>query len=111
MTQPTRSAHESLFILHVWCFFCAWVVVYCAGHYLPTETGTDAARVDIVSDTSDGAVTPTSENDPIVVDGPFPTVAGLPTWVFWGIAVPWAAATVSTIAFALFGLRMEDGNV
>lgn len=33
-------------------------------------------------------------------------VFGLPAWVFWGVALPWFAATAFTIWFAMF--RMKD---
>ena len=30
------------------------------------------------------------------------TVAGIPRWVFWGVCVPWLAATAFTVVFAQF---------
>lgn len=37
---------------------------------------------------------------------PLQTVLGIPAWVFWGIAVPWAASAIFTFYFSL--VRMKD---
>lgn len=34
--------------------------------------------------------------------GELSTVLGMPSWVMWGIVVPWIAAGAATIGFALF---------
>ena len=33
---------------------------------------------------------------------------GMPTWVFWGIAVPWAAAVLVSIAFAIWFIEEDS---
>lgn len=35
-------------------------------------------------------------------DGPLVTVLGMPSWVFWGVLVPWLAANAFTIWFCMF---------
>jgi hypothetical protein len=39
-----------------------------------------------------------------------PTVLGFPRWIFWGIAMPWFAASTFTIGFALRGIRLETND-
>lgn len=36
------------------------------------------------------------------------TVAGIPQWVFWGVAVPWAAASVFALWFSLRVMSDDD---
>lgn len=36
------------------------------------------------------------------------TVLGIPSWVFWGIAVPWIVADVFTIWFCTFQMTDDD---
>jgi hypothetical protein len=36
-------------------------------------------------------------------------VLGMPSWVFWGVIVPWAACAVFTFWFA--GFRMSDDDL
>jgi uncharacterized membrane protein YhdT len=37
-----------------------------------------------------------------------PLVGGMPSWVVWGIFLPWVTCTVVTCWFALRGIRDED---
>jgi hypothetical protein len=37
-----------------------------------------------------------------------PTVLGVPSWVFWGVALPWLLAGVFSIVFALWGIADDD---
>ena len=39
----------------------------------------------------------------------FSTVWGIPSWLFWGIAVPWLLADVFTLWFCFF--YMKDGDL
>ena len=36
-------------------------------------------------------------------------IIGIPSWAFWGIAVPWGMATLVTIAFAIY--RVADDRL
>ena len=36
------------------------------------------------------------------------TVWGIPSWVFWGIATPWVAASVFALWFSLRGMADDD---
>lgn len=73
-----RSRREALLILLSWAALMVWTVGY------SWHEGTDRA---------------TSE---------LSVVFGLPKWVFWGVVVPWMAALVFSIGFALF--YMEDDS-
>lgn len=44
-----------------------------------------------------------------VTPATFPTVWGIPSWVAWGICLPWLVANIVTIAFC-FGY-MKDGDL
>ena len=37
-----------------------------------------------------------------------PLVLGLPSWVFWGIALPWGLAAVVSIVLAVFFIADDD---
>ena len=67
----TQARREFVYILIAWTVFMAWVIGYANWHAYPA--------------------------DPSQIRLTF----GLPKWVFWGIAVPWAAATTFTVWFAL----------
>ena len=66
-----RARWESVLILISWLVFAAWVICYAAWRAYPE----DPSQIRLVF--------------------------GLPSWVFWGIAVPWLAATAWTIFLAL----------
>lgn len=72
-----NSVRELRFVIVSWTVFCVWVVGYCGVFAYQV----DAEELDLVF--------------------------GFPSWVFWGIAVPWVAATGLTIFFALKVMR-ED---
>lgn len=38
----------------------------------------------------------------------FSTTLGIPTWLFWGIGVPWLVADVVTTWFCLFAMKDDD---
>ena len=84
MSRHSRQAlAETWLILITWCVFCAWVLVVCAPHYQTINAIAAPTPAAVAGETS------------------LQTVWGLPAWVFWGIAVPWCAATTLTIIFAL----------
>ena len=35
---------------------------------------------------------------------------GVPSWIFWGIALPWTAASLFTIWYALFFIQDDDAE-
>ncbi|MDZ4701245.1 MAG: hypothetical protein SH809_16155 [Rhodothermales bacterium] len=72
-----RARREAWFILLAWAVCMAWTVGY-AGLF--------------------GYDHPAGVND---------RVLGWPAWVFWGVTVPWGAATAFSIAFALRGITDE----
>jgi len=66
-----HSRRETVFALVTWAVFCLWVVGFCLAR------GYDVDPADLQ------------------------TVMGMPSWIFWGVALPWLAANVVTIWFAL----------
>lgn len=75
-----HSRREAIVILIVWGLCFAWTVPYC---YL------------------NGYETPAKPED-------LKIVLGMPAWVFWGIAVPWAIAGLVSIALCLWFIRDDD---
>ncbi len=71
------SRREAGLILGIWGAFALWVLGYASLY---------AYRV-----------------DPAEVS----LTLGLPSWVFWGIALPWMAATLTTILFSTRIMRDE----
>jgi hypothetical protein len=87
MTDPKSADHpadplfvsslrELKWVLATWLFHFIWVATYC---------GTQGYQDDAT---------------------PVKIVWGMPSWVFWGIVVPWLAASLFTIWFAL--TQMKD---
>ena len=73
-----QSRRELWFILLTWLGFCVWVIAYCAVNGYHLN--------------------------PEEVS----TVFGFPSWVFWGVALPWMFANVVTFWFCLRFLKNED---
>ena len=78
MSEPKKfvpvylnSRRESAFVLCTWLVFCVWVVGVCL------KNGYD--------------INPDN----------LQVTMGMPSWVFWGIGLPWLMANVVTIWFAL----------
>ena len=42
------------------------------------------------------------------MDQPVPLVWGMPSWVFWGIVVPWLAVDIVAIWFCFFFMQADD---
>lgn len=77
-TDPVflSSLRESWRILFFWAIFFLWVVGYSTLFGYPPE------------------------------DQPLVTVLGMPSWVFWGVFLPWIVSGAITIWFAL--TQIED---
>ena len=71
-----QSKRELRVILVTWALFCFWVVGYCSLRAYP-----------------------------LVYPDDLKLVLGMPSWVFWGIALPWCCATAVTILFGLRGMK------
>jgi hypothetical protein len=81
-----HARREALIVLAVWALFLAWVVGYSyLRGYIDVAEGSGARPAPEVE-----------------------TTAGLPQWVFYGIALPWLAATLFTIFFGWRLLRDDD---
>lgn len=72
-----NSGKEAIVILFVWLFFFLWTIPYC---------WINGYR---------GAIDPTD----------LEMVLGMPSWIFWGVAVPWLVADVVTILLAVFYIK------
>ena len=86
-SNPIRAAlRETLVILVVWAVFGVWVLAF-GRHQLDL-----ANRSEVWAEPS--------------------TAWGMPSWVFWGVALPWLLATLSTIGICLWVIRddTEDGD-
>ena len=70
-----QSRKELWFMLVSWAVFLIWTLSYNSTHAFDMEK---------------------SGIDPII---------GMPQWVFFGILVPWVAALVLTICFAMFFMK------
>ncbi|MEZ5305213.1 MAG: DUF997 family protein [Verrucomicrobiales bacterium] len=70
-----RSRREATWIVLLWGALFAWTFLYGKAHAFAPQTGE------------------------------IETVAGMPRWVFWGIAVPWLTATLASVGFAAFVMR------
>jgi len=75
-----HSRREAIIIFSVWFVALLWSVPYCYFHGFP--------------ETFDPAT--------------FETTLGIPTWLFWGILVPWLVADVFTIWFCFFYMKEDD---
>lgn len=78
MSEPEKldpvylnSKRETVFVIVAWAVFCLWVV----GYSLSAGYDLDPAELK--------------------------TVMGVPSWIFWGVALPWLMANVVAIWFAL----------
>ena len=70
-----QTLKEVKYLLLAWLFFASWVLIYCGFE----AYGQDHEDVKITF--------------------------GMPSWVFWGIAVPWICSIVFTIYFSLFVMK------
>ena len=73
-----QTKKEVKILVLAWFFFASWVLIYC-GFKAYSQ---DQEYVKIVF--------------------------GMPSWVFWGIAVPWICSIVFTIYFSLFVMKDND---
>lgn len=74
--SSTSARREAFWIVGIWLVFATWVIGYAAWGAYPEDPSSMTLTL------------------------------GFPTWVVWGIAVPWVMASCVTIVFCLVG--MED---
>ena len=75
-----NSRREFLIIMGVWAVCLLWVVPYC--YLFGYHTISDPADLKLV--------------------------LGMPSWVVWGIAVPWLLADIVTIILCLWVIKDDD---
>ena len=73
-----QTLKEVKYLLLAWLFFASWVLIYCGFE----AYGQDHEDVKITF--------------------------GMPSWVFWGIAVPWICSISYTIYFSLFVMKDNE---
>ncbi|MGI9440973.1 MAG: hypothetical protein ACR2N1_00825 [Rubripirellula sp.] len=78
------SLRELKWILVIWLVHFLWVVGYCSAFgYMPRRYT-------------------------LTFSGYITTVIGMPSWVFWGVFVPWISASLVTTWFALTQIEDHD---
>lgn len=73
-----QTLKEVKYLLLAWLFFASWVLIYCGFE----AYGQDHEDVKITF--------------------------GMPSWVFWGIALPWICSIIYTIYFSLFVMKDNE---
>jgi hypothetical protein len=89
-----RTRRESLFLIVPWLVCCLWSVTYC---YLFGYRDHARKPGDVSSLLPD-----LSGYDPFGAPLLDPLGWGMPTWIFWGVFVPWMVSIVFSIVYALF---------
>lgn len=75
-----HSRREALIILALWAAALAWVVPYC--YVYGYHDVPDPAQLEMVF--------------------------GIPSWVFWGVLMPWIACTLMTIVICVWFIKDDD---
>lgn len=75
-----HSRNEAIVILIVWAISFAWTVPYC--YFTGYQTTTESWELSLTW--------------------------GLPSWIVWGVAVPWCTAGVVSILLCLFYIKDDD---
>lgn len=75
-----HARRETIVIICLFVGFLAWSITTCyaLGYQLPTDSE------------------------------PLSTTLGMPTWVFWGIFVPWIAVDLVAVWFCFFFMKDDD---
>ena len=122
MTDPSAQTYrnarrEARFVLLVWLIALIWTVSYCYLHGYPHEPdswlvrqglatpvriGPSRSAVHGLAAVAGAAVVAWEPGNDL--SAPLPQTWGLPSWVFWGIAVPAAICSAVTLAYGLFGM-------
>jgi hypothetical protein len=100
MTQPDKprqlvrnARREAWIVFWVWALALVWTVgwYYLFGH--PHDAASLPVRLGLI--------------DPAPAARPIP-ILGFPSWVFWGIILPWLACSAFTVWFGLGGIADDD---
>ncbi|MDA7504203.1 hypothetical protein OAF42_00415 [Planctomicrobium sp.] len=75
-----HSKNEAYLILIVWALSFAWTVPYCYSNGFQT----------------------TNENWELSL------TMGMPSWIFWGVGLPWFVAGILSILICLFFIKDDD---
>lgn len=75
-----HSKNEALLILVVWALSFAWTVPYC--YFNGYQSNEEAYQLELFW--------------------------GMPSWIFWGVALPWFVAGIVSILICLFIIKDDD---
>lgn len=75
--NATSARREAFWIIVIWAIFAVWVLGYAARHAFADDPGQVTLTL------------------------------GFPSWVVWGVALPWMAATMTTVVFCLVVMKDE----
>ncbi|MCA9077443.1 MAG: DUF997 family protein [Planctomycetaceae bacterium] len=75
-----NARREALVILCLWAAAMMWAVPYC--YFFGYHPVGDPAELK--------------------------TILGIPSWVFWGVVVPWGTCCLASVALALWFIKDED---
>jgi hypothetical protein len=108
MEPPARrllknARREAAIVLLAWLGCLVWVVGYSSFRGYTAAPVRDSAPPNEPARVGEAPPVP-----PAVAGAPLETVIGVPRWAFFGIALPWLAATLFTIVFGAFLLRDDD---
>ncbi|VAX37285.1 hypothetical protein MNBD_PLANCTO02-1288 [hydrothermal vent metagenome] len=81
-TLLKNARKEAVVILFIWLVASVWTMLFC---YFSGYSGSGAVNRETISLT-----------------------CGIPTWVFWGVAMPWGVVDICTIWFCLFYMQDDD---
>jgi hypothetical protein len=76
-----QAKRELSIFLIGWLFFAAWVLIY--SYFNAYKDHTDEPSITF----------------------------GMPSWVFWGITVPWICATAFTVYISLFVIKDQEFTI
>lgn len=81
--DPTylNSLREAYVIIALFAIFCFWSIFVCYNY---------------------GYLSPGEQRSEV------PTVMGIPSWAFWGIALPWIVVDVVAVWFCFFFMKTDD---
>jgi hypothetical protein len=103
------ARREALIVLTAWFLALIWSVSYCYsyGYVSDLNTISDSKSVE-VRRTDDPQAMPELWVDRGRGPERVQFLLGFPSWIFWGVVLPWFACTVFSLYFGAFLVRDED---
>ncbi len=103
------ARREALIVFACWLVAMTWSVSYCYlnGYITDTSRISDKSLVEVREPAQVGGV-PELWIDRGQGSQRVEFVLGFPSWIFWGVALPWWICTAFSIFFGAFLVRDED---